>query len=137
MTARFSSNLLILLIGVLLLAASLGFGDPVIGWLGFTGGCLVTVAVLWAFTVRGRGTAQRVLDAATVLVGAWLIIGSRAFPPATVKWLTFADGALLIALSVIGLVAHEILVELALGRRESATGRVAIPQEPTSTGVGR
>ena len=138
MTARFSSNLLTLLAGVFLLAASLGFRPAVIGWLALAVGCLVVIAVLCAFATRGRGRAQRVLDVATLLVGGWSIVAGRAFPPATVKWLTFADGVLLITISLIGLVAHEILVEIAVGDREAAAnGHVVIAREQMPTAVGR
>jgi hypothetical protein len=134
-TSRFSSNVMTLLAGVFLLAASLGFRSSIIGWLDFAAGCLVSITVLWAFAIRGRGRAQRVLDVATVLVGGWAIVGGRSFPAATVKWLTFADGILLITISVIGLVAHEVVMEMALEERDPrANGRMASPQEriPTS-----
>jgi hypothetical protein len=138
MTARFASNLMTLVVGVFILAASLGFHDAVIGWLGFAAGCVATITVLCAFAVRGRGGVQRVLDTAALLVGAWLIIASRAFPASTVKWLTFADGVLLIAISVIGLVAHEILVEMALAVRDApSNGRAPIPQDRAPAGLAR
>ena len=88
------------------------------GWLALAVGCAwVVMAVLWAFATRGRGRAQRVLDAAVLLVGGWSIIAGRAFRLATVKWLTFADGVLLITISLIGLVSSELLVEIAVGDR--------------------
>lgn len=139
-TSRFASNVLTLLTGSFLLTAALGFRNPVTGWLDFAMGCLVTVTVLWGFAFRGRGRAQRVLDAATLLVGVWSIVASRAFPVASVKWLTFAEGALLITISLIGLIVHEVLVEMALSDHEAgAHGRGAIVQQrmPVPTGDGR
>lgn len=114
MTSRFVSNVLVLIAGVMLVAFSLVFGSRVLGWVGLGLGCLVVVIVLAAFPVRGRGVPQRIVDA-LVLVGAgWLIVATRSFSGPPLKWICFGTGATLALLALVGLVAHEVSMELAV-----------------------
>jgi hypothetical protein len=114
MTSRFISNLIVLLAAVTLVAFSLVFGPHVLAWLGFGLSCLVVIAILVAFAVRGRGLAQRAVDVLILFAGGWLIVASRTFSGAPLKWICFGTGALLACLALVGLTVHEISMELAL-----------------------
>ncbi|MHB1538748.1 MAG: hypothetical protein ACYCUM_13430 [Solirubrobacteraceae bacterium] len=116
MTARFVSNLVTLLAGAFLTSAALGFAASSIGWLGFAVGCVVATTVLLAFTLPGRGLAQRALDCSITALSAWTIVASRSFGGATLHWLSFAAGVGLLVLATVALIVHETLVELALRR---------------------
>jgi hypothetical protein len=137
-TSRFISNLLVLLVGGFLTAASFAFASDVLGWIGLAAGCVIVVGVLAAFAVRGRGIAQRALDLCIVLSGAWAIVASRSFTDETLRWLTFAEGAILITLAVAGLIVHEVQIELSVRRASThprEDGRVSLLGERTSIGV--
>ncbi|HWF73812.1 MAG TPA: hypothetical protein VG186_10740 [Solirubrobacteraceae bacterium] len=137
MTSRFISNLLVLVIAATLVSFSLVFRPGVLGWLGLGLGCLVVAVVLAAFVARGRGIAQRAIDVLVVLAGGWLIVASRFLGGAALKWVCFGTGALLAVLALVGLVVHEVSMELAVrpllhdrgdgrvrtGRRERAPAR--------------
>lgn len=126
MTSRFISNLLVLIVAAVLVSFSLVFGPGVLAWVAFGLGCLVVVVVLAAFPVRGRGLAQRIVDVLIALAGGWVIVASRCFAGAPVKWISFGTGALLAFLALVGLVIHEISMELAVRplAREPGDGRV-------------
>jgi hypothetical protein len=123
--SRFVSNLIVLIAAATLVAFSLVFRARVLAWIGFGFGCLVVVTVLAAFVARGRGAAQRVVDVMTLSAGGWLIAASRSFAGPPLKWICFGTGVLLAGQAVIGLVVHEISMELALRLmgRESPDGR--------------
>jgi hypothetical protein len=116
MTSRFISNMTVLLLGAFLIAASLAFHTDVLGWLGLAVGALVVATVLGAFVARGRGAAQRALDACVLLTGAWTIVASRSFAGVDLKWLSFSSGAVMVLFAFVGLIVHEVLMELALRR---------------------
>jgi hypothetical protein len=136
MTSRFVSNLLVLLAGAFLCCVSLAMSVPAIGWIGLGVGSFTVLTVLSAFAVRGRGLLQRVLDGVLTLLGAWTVVAARAFAGAgSLKWLMFSAGAALLALAAQGLVAHEVMLELALGRgvrSEHGPARVAVADERSS-----
>jgi hypothetical protein len=123
---RFVSNLIVMIAAETLVAFALAFRAGVLGWLGFGLGCLVVVVVLAAFVVRGRGVAQRVVDVLIVLAGGWLIVASRSFGGVPLKWISFGTGVLLALLALVGLVVHEVSMELATGplAREPGDGWV-------------
>jgi hypothetical protein len=136
MASRFASNLIVLLAGALLACLALTLPLEVVGWVGLGTGALVLAVTLAAFAVHGRGTMQRVLDAALLLLAAWTIVASLTFTlgPA-LEWLMFSSGVALVLLAVEGLIAHEIVLELSL-RREAeghgqAAGRDSVDQAPS------
>jgi hypothetical protein len=126
MAARFASNLAILLIGAFLTCVSFAFGPFVAGWLALGFAALAALIVLVAFALPERGVAQRVFDACVLPLAAWTIVASRTFSGSTETWLCFASGATFALLACVGLVVHEVLLELALGRRrhQLVDGRV-------------
>lgn len=111
MTARFVSNLLVLVIGAVLAPARFMFDPHAVRWITFGAGAAVTVIIAAAFLVRGRGPMQRTLDVAVALIGIWTAVSALVLGPATVGWLALGEGGALAVLAVIGLVAHEVLME--------------------------
>jgi hypothetical protein len=89
--------------------------DPVsVRWISFGGGCAVLSALLVAFALRGRGTAQRVIDLPLALVCVWAVVCSRAIEhagagssPGAIKWFSLAAGAAICGLGTLGLLLHE------------------------------
>jgi hypothetical protein len=136
-TARFASNLITMLCGAFLTCVSFAFAPLTIGWLAFAVGALTVLLTLAAFATRGRGLTQRAFDACILLTGAWTLVASRTFDGASLRWLTFASGAVLVAIAVAGLVVHEVLLELALQRSapQPSDGRVGTPLERRSLGA--
>jgi hypothetical protein len=123
---RFVSNIGALLAGGFLAAASFAFGWRTVGWLALACGCAVAMIVLACFAFPHRGSLQRWLDALTLTGAVWTIVASRVFGgPHTIKWLSFADGALVCGLGLVGLIAHELLMERELralaGSRQGTT----------------
>ncbi|HEX3910105.1 MAG TPA: hypothetical protein VHW67_05320 [Solirubrobacteraceae bacterium] len=116
MTSRFASNLAVLLLSAFLAAASFAFVSRTVSWLALAVGVLTTLTVLVAFAMRERGLAQRVFDMCMLLVAGWTIVCSRVFAGTAEDWLAFASAATLVLLASVGLVVHEVLVEIALRR---------------------
>jgi hypothetical protein len=72
------------------------------------GGLIVALALLDAVAY---GVAQRALDGLIVLLGAWSVVEALAFGGNELKWWSFGTACALAALSVIGLVIHEMTTE--------------------------
>jgi hypothetical protein len=74
-----------------------------------------------------------------VLLAAWTIVTSRTFAGAALQRLTFAEALGLCALGLIGLIAHEVIIERALARpagavsenRRASTHREVASPEPS------
>jgi hypothetical protein len=124
-SSRFTSNLTIAVLGAVLATTSLVFGAGTVGWLAFGVGCAATLVALIGFAWSGRGSLQRCFDVIVALLGAWMIVSSRALPVGTLRWLSFSEAAALFALAVAGLVAHEVVVqrELRVARESAARER--------------
>ena len=75
-------------------------------------GALV-VSLLTAYRYRAD-SATRLTAAASAIVSTWMIVDSKVFSLHQVQNLTLADGLALLALSVIGLTAHELAEERAV-----------------------
>lgn len=95
--SRFAFNLLVLLAAVMMVGERFAFAPVTAAWLIFGEACLITAVVLAAFPVRGRGTPQRLLG--------------------------FAEGGACALLAIIGLVAHEALMERGVVVIGGAAGR--------------
>jgi uncharacterized membrane protein len=136
-SVRFASNLTTLLCGAFIVCASFAFGPETIGWLALGVGALVAIVIAAAFATRGRGAAQRAFDVCIFLTGVWMLVASRTFGGADLKWLTFASGAVLILVAFAGLIVHEVLLELRLSRSgaQPSDGRVGSPRERPSLGA--
>jgi hypothetical protein len=134
LAARFTSNLVCAVAGGLLLVVAFAFSPATGGWLALGGGCVALVTVLGAFAVHGRGPPARTVDALLAIAAAWTIVASRVFDGRTLRWLSFADGAALCSLAVVGLIVHEALVrrEVRVLRSLGATARRVFPVRRTA-----
>src|SRR5947209_2219286 len=102
MTARFASNLVVLLTGCFLATGTFAFPASVVEWLGLACGCAIALTVLAAFASGGRGVVQRMLDCVLALLAAWTIVASQSFAGDTLKWLMFGSAAAASLLAVQG-----------------------------------
>lgn len=151
MRSRFASNLFVLLAGAFLAPVRFAFEAPAVKWLVFGLGAACLIVVALAFLVRGRGSAQRLLDLLIVATGAWTVVSSLTYAPATVGWLALGEGGTLAILAAIGLCLHEARMERAVGQlavvpdgdRGSSNGKVdsvpsaavSEPSEPAPAGL--
>jgi hypothetical protein len=117
MTARFTSNLTILIIGASLAAARFSFDADAVRWVAFGAGASTVVIVAAAFLAYGRGPMQRALDVGMALTAGWAVVSALTFAPAVIGWLAVGEGGALASLAVVGLIAHEALMERALWPR--------------------
>lgn len=125
--ARFASALVTAAAGAVMAAGAFMFTPDTERWVGFGGGGAVLVAVVIAFAVPRRGTIQRALDAAVVLVCVWSIVCSRAIEAGgagssqlAIKWWGISTGAALCGLGVAALLIHEWDLERELRRAREA-----------------
>jgi prolipoprotein diacylglyceryltransferase len=95
---------------------SIAFRPATVGWLALSTGAVIALVVAVAFAMRERGHAQRVFDGFMFVIAAWTIVSSRVFSGAREQWLAFASAAALGLLAVVGLIVHEVLMELAPSR---------------------
>lgn len=103
-----------LILGGLLAAIRFVFEPTTVRWISFGAGAGAVIIVAAAFLSYGRGPVQRAVDVATVLTGGWVIVSALTLRPAEIGWLSVGEGGTLVALAVIGLVAHEVLMQRAL-----------------------
>lgn len=136
MTSRFISNLVATVAGGLLTIVSLTFGPEALGWLALGLAATVLSTTLIAFVFRGRGAVQRTLDVTTAAVSGWTVLAACTFAGASLRWLSFAGGAALWTLGVIGLIVHETLMERPFrpfATAETAQDGLAPRSAPTPT----
>jgi hypothetical protein len=101
---------LIIAAGFLVVATQASFSAPTVAWLTF--GIAAGLTPLGAYMLISRSTiAQRVVGGVVAALGAWTIVASLVFVPATVVSLGFASALGFVALGVIGLTAHELTTE--------------------------
>lgn len=106
MSSRFLTNLGVLMGGVLLVLFALV--QVATGWLELGFGCASLVLALTGFALRGRGAAQRWLDALMAVIAAWSIVSSRAFAGPALRWVAVGDGITLVGLALLALVVREV-----------------------------
>jgi hypothetical protein len=110
MNIRFIYNMLLTLAAGFLVVATQAFLPATVAWITF--GIAVASVVLSASSFALRmGLVQRILSAVAFVIGAWTIVASLVFAPATVLWLGFASALALVGLGVVGLTAHELKTE--------------------------
>lgn len=126
-SSRFVSNLLILAAGFLVVTAAFAFRHRVDAWIAFGAGCAVACLTLVVFPMRGRGPAQRMLDVWLVAIAAWMIVSSRTFHGVTVKWMSTAEGAALVAGAALALVLREVMLLRALRRPVASPVLTGVP----------
>jgi hypothetical protein len=110
MNSRFLTNSALWLLGAFTVVASQVWAPATFMWL-MLGAGIIAVLTASTIVVRGRGTAQRSLDATVGVLGAWTIVASLVFSGTVVTWLGFATGAALVGLAAVGLTLHELYTE--------------------------
>jgi hypothetical protein len=110
MSTRYLSNISLAAAGAFLAVAAFAFGVSTFEWLSFAGG-IAAIAISSAIVLKGRGNAQRAIDATAAAVGAWTIVESLLFSGTTITWLGFGAGAALAGLALVGLTLHELHTE--------------------------
>ncbi len=110
MNSRFLTNTVLTVLGAFTVVASMVWAPATFSWL-MLGAGIVAVALAGGVAIRGRGTAQRSLDAGIGILGAWTIVASLVFAGSVVTWLGFAAGAAFVGLALIGLTLHELYTE--------------------------
>jgi hypothetical protein len=107
---RFLSNLALTLAAAFLVVAEFAFTLGTAAWLTFALG-IGFVVISGFMLIAGRSIVQRSIGGLGLMIGAWTIVASLVFVPATVMWLGFASAVALVALGVTGLTAHELTTE--------------------------
>ena len=107
---RYLSNLALTLAAAFLVVAEFAFSLSTAAWLTFALS-IGFVAISGFMLITGRSIAQRTIGGISLLIGAWTIVASLVFAPATVMWLGFASAVALVALGVTGLTVHELTTE--------------------------
>jgi hypothetical protein len=120
MNSRFLTNSVLSLLGAFTVVASRVWAPSTFMWL-MLGAGVVAVLAAGAIVVRGRGNAQRGLDAIIGILGAWTVVASLVFSGTVVTWLGFATGVALVGLAVIGLTLHELYTERVVHSFEVST----------------
>lgn len=76
--------------------------------LSFAVGIATAVVAIGALgQALSKGSAYVAIAALTAVLGGWLVVESLVFVDATAKWLSFATGAGVLGLSLVGLTLHE------------------------------
>ena len=112
MSARFTANFLVLLLGAGLVVATFAFSPATADWVGLGVGGAAALIALYSFALPRQGAYQRSADVVICAVGVWAIVAARVLSPGG-RWLEFSAGAGLAALGAVGLIVRE--VDLASG----------------------
>jgi hypothetical protein len=121
MSARFTANFAVLLLGAGLIVTTFAFSAGTASWVCVgVGGTSILVA-LYSFAMRDQGVYQRVADVLICLLGAWAIVAARVMSYSG-RWLEFGAGAGLAALGALGLVVREARLGRGLQVGESRIG---------------
>jgi hypothetical protein len=105
-SARFTVNFLVLLLGAGLVVAAFAFSADTVDWVGLGVGAAAILIALWGFAQPHQGVYQRVADVVICIVGAWTIVAALVLTYSG-RWLQFGAGAGLAALGAIGLIVRE------------------------------
>jgi hypothetical protein len=121
MSARFTANFLVLLLGAGLVVATFAFSSTTADWVGVGAGGAAALVALYSFALPHQGAYQRTADVVICVVGAWAIVAARVLTPGG-RWLEFSAGAGLAALGAIGLVVREARLATGLQVGRSVIG---------------
>jgi hypothetical protein len=125
-SSRYLFNLLLVVVAGFEVAAFKAFAPGLYVWLAFAGGIAV-VAIATATVLMERSATQRALSVVAVVIGAWTIVATLVFDPATVVWLGFSAAAAVVALGVTGLTLEEIGDEHVIRAVEAGAPSAASP----------
>jgi hypothetical protein len=121
MSARFTANFLVLLLGAGLVVATFAFSATTSDWVGVGAGGASALVALYSFALPHQGAYQRIADVVICVVGAWAIVAARVLTPGG-RWLEFSAGAGLAALGAIGLIVREARLATGLQVGQSVIG---------------
>lgn len=110
-SSRYLSNLALMLGAGFLVVATQAFAPGTVMWLTFAIAIGATLIGTWMIFGPARTGYQRVIGGLVSVLGAWTIVASLVFAPATVLWLGFASALGFVALGVSGLTIHELTTE--------------------------
>ncbi len=106
MSARFTANFIVLLLGATLVVITFAFFAATVDWVGLGVGAAAILVSLCSFALRHQGAYQRVADVAICALGTWTIVAARVLANSG-RWLEFSAGVGLAALGAIGLIVRE------------------------------
>lgn len=121
MSARFTANFLVLLLGAALLVVVFAFSTRTLDAVALGVGAASVLIALSSFALPHQGAYQRIADVAICLVGAWMIVAARAISYHG-RWLQFAAGLGLTVLGAVGLVVRELVLSRGLQVGEARIG---------------
>ncbi len=108
MSTSFITGTLLAVLAGFIVVVSQAFAPNPLSWVAFGIGVAIVGICLLAQLDRSRGSAQRAVDAAVVVVAALLIAFSLAAAGTAVIWLSFAFALGVVGLALVGLTLHEI-----------------------------
>ena len=106
MSARFTTNFLILLLGAALVIVTFAFSHTTAGWVALGVGSAGVLLAAHNFALPHQGAHQRAADVVIAAVSAWAIVAALVMTYAGC-WLETGAGFGLSALGAIGLVVRE------------------------------
>jgi hypothetical protein len=106
MSARFTTNFLILLLGAGLVIATFAFSHATAGWVALSVGSAGVLLAAHNFALPHQGAYQRTADVVIAVVSAWAIVAAQVMTYGH-RWLETGAGLGLSALGAIGLVVRE------------------------------
>ncbi|MFZ0386406.1 MAG: hypothetical protein WAL22_12115 [Solirubrobacteraceae bacterium] len=113
MSARFTCNFVVLIVGAGLLVVVFAFSMPTADWIALGAGSVAVVMALYSFAATDQGVYQRIADAVICALGAWAIVAARVMNYQG-RWLVFGAGAGLAVLGAVGLLVRERTLALGL-----------------------
>jgi hypothetical protein len=128
MRTHFISRLALLFLAGFLVVASQVWSGDTLQWL-FLGGGAAMILIAMADAIRPT-MAQRAIDGAIAVLGAWTIVEAFAFENDNLTWWSFASGCALAGLAAIGLTIHELSTERVVHELSVTDAREPSPLEP-------
>ena len=107
MSARFTTNFLILLLGAGLVIVTFAFSHATAGWVALGVGSAGVLLAAHNFALPHQGAYQRVADIVIAVVGAWTILAALVMTYGG-RWLETGAGLGLSALGALGLLVREV-----------------------------
>jgi hypothetical protein len=121
MSARFTANFVVQLLGAGLVVTTFAFSSTTVSWVAVGVGGAAVLLALYSFALPDQGAYQRSADVVICAVGAWAIVAARVLTPGG-RWLEFSAGAGLAALGAVGLVVREVDLRRGLRVGQSVIG---------------
>jgi hypothetical protein len=105
-SARFTCNFVVLLVGAGLVVALFAFAMPTADWIALGAGSVAVVMALYSFAATDQGIYQRIADVLICVLGIWAIVAARVMNYQG-RWLVFGAGVGLAVLGAVGLLVRE------------------------------